>query len=275
MQEKNDLLKDIMKNVEVNKEKFKEERARKLKAIQNSSMDVGVDNIRNLTDRNEMITFIDQCYSCVNCKNSDECESSSLKHYPRIEYEQGAYGLVYYPCGKTRGKVDANIDIQKYNDYFKNDKRNKLLELMMLGDGGYIWGDGGRGKTYTMAYVCNEFNKKGQSIFFHLASYIEKTYIDFNTRNELLEKMLSYDIVVIDDFGGHSMNKLAVRGLWETIIKQRLDSNKPTYFTSNYDLEHVIEQIAKVSYDQILAGVLRDRINMHPVLEFHDKNYRK
>ena len=275
MEEMNDVLKNIMKNVEVNKEKFKKERSRKLEIIKKANRDVGVEYIKQLEDPIDMITFIEDTYKCINCVNGDECNAENFKHYPRIEYEQGSYGLVYYPCEKRRGGIKANIEIKNYNDYWTSDTRNTMLDILLTGDGGYIYGAGGRGKTYTMAYVCNELNKQGKSIFFHLASYIEKTYVDFKTRNELLENMLNFDIVVVDDFGGHSMNKLAVRGLWETVIKQRLDSNKPIYFTSNYKLNYVIDEIAKVSGDSVLANVLNDRINMHPVLEFKDKNYSR
>lgn len=279
MEEIKDLLKQRMEDVERLKEGFKRERANKLEVIKNSNLNVNAEYITKLTDKNDIIVFIEECYKCAICENSDNCNSMTPNYQPVIEYENDEYGLVYYPCGKNRGYMNSYVDIKGFDDYWKNEKRDDILKILLKGNGAYIYGGGGRGKTYTMAHVCNELNKKGKSIFFHLASYIEKTYLkqlyDFKSDDDIVEEMLKVDILVIDDFGNNSMNKKTINGLWETVIKGRFDTNKPIYFISNYTLQNVIDTIEKVSYDSVLANVINDRINTKPVFEFKDQNYRK
>ena len=80
---------------------------------------------------------------------------------PYLYNEDDYCQIIYTSCPKRRGKIFSYIKFQEYTDFYYNDDRKKILKEMLKGNGGYIHGKGGRGKTYTMAYVANILNLQG------------------------------------------------------------------------------------------------------------------
>lgn len=244
------------------------------KDILKSNLDINAHLIEFLDDPIDKIVFIEENNKCLHCQNADDCQSNTPYYQPTIQQNESGYGLEYNLCNKQRGKRDGYIDIKQCEDYYNNANRTPILKELLKGKGGYIWGTGGHGKTFTLGYVANVLNKQGKSTYFNLGAKIQNEIMNFETRNEMFNKLERFDILLVDDFGGERWTKNTILSCWVPLIKSRIDNNKPIYFSSNYSLKAIMKSIA-VEVDETTANIIFDRIMLQPVLEFKDKNYRK
>ena len=242
-------------------------------AIKKANLNLNVERVSEL-EYNSKVTFLEQAYNCVKCKNADICPQNAKFNQPIIVFEDNTYYLAYQKCNKRRGKIHSYIDITKYDDYYKNEDRDKILTQLLKGEGGYIFGLGGRGKTYTMSYVANHFNKQGKNIYFDLANSIQKNVMNFDTRNKTLDDLIEADYLFIDDIGGDKFTENNVYSCWTMIIKMRIDKKKPIYFSSNFSLDTILKKIENVT-DKTTSQILLDRLSLQGVWEFKDINYRR
>lgn len=247
------------------------------KNIMNSKLDVNAHLIEFLDDPIDKLVFIEELNKCLNCSNPDECPAQVAHYQPTIQQHNESYTLDYQICNKQRGAYNTYINIKECENYYNNANREPILKELLKGEGGYIWGNGGHGKTFTLGYIANELNKKGLSIYFNLSATIQKVVMNYDdklTAMELLNRIENCDILLIDDFGGERWTKNSLLSCWVPIIKTRIDNRKPIYFSSNYSLETIMRSI-EVETDETTANIVYDRIKTQPVFEFKDKNYRK
>ena len=237
-----------------------------------------IKNYDKLDELNKMIYDI-QIDICNNCKGFDNCKQDLIGIKPVItkNYLNELWEISGVECGKQRGKWHSHLDIKSYNDIYSNDNRKNIVRFLLKGKGGFIFGDGGNGKTYTLGYIANEFNKQGKSIYFDLANNITNKVWDFNTRQETLDKIIDVDIFILDDFGGESYVSHngfnTIYDCWIPILKNRIDNGKTTYISSNYSIGILHDRINGAT-DEITANILMDRIRTLGVMNFKDKNYR-
>ena len=247
------------------------------KNIINSKLDVNAHLIEFLDNPVDKIVFIEELSKCLSCTNSDECRLAIPYYYPTIQQSENCYELEYHDCVKKRGYRNDYIDIRQCDNYFRNENRTPIVTELLKGKGGYIWGNGGHGKTFTLGYVANHLNKQGKSIYFNLSANIQKIIMDYDNKEfalEVLDKVTHCDVLLIDDFGGERWTKNSILTCWVPIIKSRIDNNLPIYFSSNYSLESIMKAIES-EVDKTTANIIYDRIKMQPVYEFKDKNYRR
>jgi|LGOV01.1.fsa_nt_gb DNA replication protein DnaC len=237
-----------------------------------------IKNYNKLSILDKMI-YDSQVEICKTCPGIDKCKQDLIGIIPIItkSYLTNEWGLSGTECGKQRGNCYSHLDIKSYVDIYKNDNRNNIVDHLLKCKGGFIYGDGGHGKTYTLGYIANEFNKKGKNIYFDLANNITRNVFDFKTRQETLDNCIKAEILIIDDFGGESY--MAVNGFhtvydcWIPILKNRIDNGKITYISSNYNLNSLSDRLEKAT-DKITATIIMDRIKTIGVINFKDKNYR-
>ena len=237
-----------------------------------------IENYDKLNELNKLI-YKSQIAICDECNGFDRCnqDSKGIKPIIAMDNLSKIWNIVGTPCGKQRGNWYSHLNIKEYNDIYSNDKRDGIVNHLLKGKGGFIYGDGGNGKTYTLGYIANEFNKAGKTIYFDLANNISKKVFEFDTRQSTLNDIYNTDIFILDDFGGE--NFVAYKGfntifdVWLPIIKNRVDSKKTTYISSNYDLNTLAKRIKEVT-DEITSTILMDRIKTLGVINFKDKNYR-
>ena len=96
---------------------------------------------------------------------------------------------------------------------------------------------------------------------------------NFDVKDQTLRDIQNADVFILDDFAGEQMTKFVIFSVWIPILKNRLDNNKTTYISSNYNLNQIAERIAKET-DKVTASILLDRISKLGVSNFKDKNYR-
>ena len=124
-------------------------------------------------------------------------------------------------------------------------------EALDNGYGIYIFGNSGVGKTLLTACMCNELtNQVKQCLFTNFFEISKSIRATFNSREEseerLVDRLCDIDFLFIDDLGTERV-KSNGDDTWlqekiYDIINKRYNAKKPTIFTSNYNLNDLINR---------------------------------
>lgn len=265
----------IQEMLEKNKEKFANERNRKYNELKKANMDINAHLVSQLEDEIDKIVFVEENYKCLKCRNPENCLANNWKHQPRIELNNGEYGLVYYHCKNSRGRINSYIEIKSCNDYYGSVDKKKVVDELIRNKCGYLSGIAGRGKTYIMRYIANHFNKQGKSVYLHLASDIKRNMLNYKDRIDIetLEEIENVDVLIIDDFYNEAFTPMTIERVWTPIIKKRIDNKKGIYLISNYTYASFIKEIELVK-DKTEKEVIDTRLKHLPKIDLREKNLR-
>ena len=241
---------------------------------------------------------------CSKCKGLYECPHSipGLVYYPNKE-KNGDLRFDYMACkylqeheaqekNKStcfeepeiiRNASMADIDVTDkkrikvlkwVKDYYKNYKKDKHAK------GCYLHGSFGSGKTYILAALLNELAKGGaKPIIIYYPEMLRVLRESFN--DDFADKMYDLehaDLLLIDDIGAESVSEWNRDEILGTILQYRMESNLPTFFTSNLTIEELEINLsqAKGRIDEIKARRIIERIKqLTEDLELMSENRRK
>lgn len=160
--------------------------------------------------------------------------------------------------------------LKNFYDTYKDKPNQKGL---------YLHGSFGSGKTYLICAMLNELSKSGVSITIVyypelLRSLKEAFETDFASRINKLKKV---DILFLDDIGAEAVTPWARDEILGTILQYRMDSNLPTFFTSNLTIDELEGHLSntKTGVDKVKARRIIERIkNLTDDIELISKNRR-
>ena len=177
----------------------------------------------------------------------------------------------------------ADIDVTDKNrahvlkwvkEYYKEYKKDKHAK------GCYLHGSFGSGKTYILAALFNELAKNGaKAIIIYYPEMLRVLRESFN--DDFADKMYDLehcDLLLFDDIGAESVSEWNRDEILGTILQYRMESNLPTFFTSNLTLEELEINLsqAKGKVDVIKARRIIERIKQLTTdLELMSENRRK
>ncbi len=134
--------------------------------------------------------------------------------------------------GKDRSRSKAVNQLMKYI------KRTKDSGLQT--DGLYLSGELGTGKTFLMCYMLYEFAKIGLTgAIVYMPDFIEELKSMFSEPHKMKETvdiLKQTDLLIFDDIGAENLNPWARDHIMGAILNYRMN-RKPTFYTSNYDLD--------------------------------------
>lgn len=116
----------------------------------------------------------------------------------------------------------------------------RLAERIALGDGFYIWGDNGTGKTHLACAAALICLRGGMSVRFATATKLLDELREFGPgQRELLESLVKCDLLVVDDLGKEgAATPRAAQKLFDLFNdrynEQTLAEPKPVIVTSNF-----------------------------------------
>lgn len=146
--------------------------------------------------------------------------------------------------------------------------------------GCYLHGSFGSGKSFILASLLNELARKGvnTTIIYYpemLRVLKESFYDDFDVKMDLLKKS---DVLLIDDIGAEAVTSWSRDEILGTILQYRMDSELPTFFTSNLTIEELEAHLSntKGSVDIVKSKRIIERIkHLTEDLELISDNRRK
>ena len=135
------------------------------------------------------------------------------------------------PNEKYRVMTLENSDIplpivQNYTDNWESMFANNV--------GLYLWGNTGSGKTYMAAAIANLLVDRGVKVYMDGVTALTNMLGDVygGRRDEVIYRIRSCDLLVIDDFGVERSTEFAQQQAYD-LLEYRVETNKPMIVTSN------------------------------------------
>ncbi|MFC4303900.1 ATP-binding protein [Cohnella boryungensis] len=104
----------------------------------------------------------------------------------------------------------------------------------------YLKGDFGTGKTYLAGYLLQRLAKEGFSgVIVYMPEFVEDAkamMFDAQKLKEVVSLMKDADLLVFDDIGAENLTPWVRDHVLGAILNYRMN-RKPTFYTSNHDLE--------------------------------------
>lgn len=161
----------------------------------------------------------------------------------------------YLLCGIKSGLHDKTLDdftndedaLEKVKKYIR-----KSRSMYRDGLGLYLWGSNGTGKTHLMSCSFMELISKGYKVrLFSMDEIVDKftsSWYSDEDKHELNNILRNIDFLGIDEFG-KNVDKDGnpvylpdlVKRVMESVIRFRVQMNKPIWITSNTDPKYVNE----------------------------------
>lgn len=228
---------------------------------------------------------------CANCKGLGNCPYviKGLIEYPVVEDE--IIRFVYKKCKyKLKDEKDTeylkNVSFYKMPEELKKasfkkiykDDANRLETVKALKEfydnylknqkvkGIYLHGNFGCGKSYLIAALFNELAKKDiKSTIVYFPELLRSLKSGFGNDNEFdrrFEEIKETQILLIDDIGAEKVTEWSRDEILGNILQYRMDSNLPTFFTSNLSMEELEANLAitKNKTDLVKARRIIERI---------------
>lgn len=142
----------------------------------------------------------------------------------------------------------------------------ELLASIQKEQGIYLCGKPGVGKTYLMSCAANKFAHDGRKVaFINTAQLISelKMRMQDGTNDVYMNTLKKVDVLFVDDIGGENVTPWSRDEILMPLFNERMEKNRLTYFTSNYNFEELEDHFAidaKGNKDVIKANRLLERI---------------
>jgi DNA replication protein DnaC len=168
------------------------------------------------------------------------------KRYENVMFESPGTGM--NPSFDT-----ALNHCKKYCENFK--------QMLKTGQGMYIYGGFGVGKTHLTACISNELMKNFVPVLFtylfEISKAIKSTFdkasfgkasasISSETEQSLIEKFSKINLLIFDDLGKEifikNENDTWIQNVLFDLINRRYNDLKSTIFSSNYSLKELVEK---------------------------------
>ena len=157
--------------------------------------------------------------------------------------------LYDYTFAKDNG---INPEIKLAHNYVSNWKEMKANASGLL-----IWGDVGTGKSFFAGCIANALLEKGVPVLMTNFSRILNTLtgIHFEDRNQFINSLNRYSLLIIDDLGIERNSDFALEQVFN-VIDSRYRSGKPLIVTTNLtldDLRNPEDTAHSRIYDRLLS----------------------
>lgn len=240
--------------------------------------------------------------NCESCKSLMECKNkvTGYVYYPTIIADKLEFNYVacryqneilkneksavtYYDMPiliKQARMKDIDVSDKKrmpiikwLKDFYDHYESNKNLK------GLYLHGSFGSGKTFLIASLLNELAIQGTKV---VVVYFPDFILSLKNFNEdyveRINELKKASVLFLDDMGAQPITEWSRDEVLGSIVQYRMDSNLPTFFTSNYNLEELEAKLSssKGKEEKIAARRIIERIKqLTDQIEMVSVNRRK
>ena len=144
-------------------------------------------------------------------------------------------------AGIPKRFLNATVQHQSLLDYLESFEGS-------AGQGLYIYGSVGRGKSYSAAALANAFVDAGyRTVFTTASAMLERIKASFSGNGEtesVISKYAACDILVLDDLGKEDAKEWSSNMMF-LVINARYEGMRPTIFTSNYSIQTLSKRLGR------------------------------
>lgn len=231
-----------------------------------------------------------QSKQCDNCLGYDSCKNMLQGYSPILRVENNEIHLSYEKC-HSRLLFEKEQEQKKLIESLYMPK--EILEATMEGidldpnrsiaikemdqfiseiqngiprKGIYFYGPFGVGKTYFLGAIANELKKYNlSSMLIYMPEFVReiKSSIKDDSINEKIDYFKKADVLMLDDIGAETHSAWFRDEVLGTILQYRMMERLPVFFTSNYSMEQLEDQLAKSTrgdIETVKAGRIMERI---------------
>lgn len=204
--------------------------------------------------------------NCLNCPGLDKCPNKVKGYCYKPEKESTLINFSYIACPKLEQELvnnayQDNINLYEmpsemkkasFKDLYKDDKARlpiiKYFKEFMnhynddnKPKGLYLNGSFGSGKTYLISALFNEMAKKGiRSAIVYYPEFLRGLKSSFQTDyNDKFNYIKKVPLLLLDDIGAENCSSWSRDEVLGPILQYRMESDLPTFFTSNLNLEEL------------------------------------
>ena len=135
-------------------------------------------------------------------------------------------------------------------------------------------GNSGLGKTFLSNCIANEILKKGKTVLYQTAPVMLDAILDYRfgkSDKNILDNILSVDLLIIDDLGAESLNGMKISDLFNIINSRLLNSGKitKTIISTNLSINNLFN-----TYEERIISRIRGNYKICPFFG-DDIRYKK
>ena len=102
-----------------------------------------------------------------------------------------------------------------------------------------LWGGVGTGKSFLAGYIANALMEQEVPVrMTNFARILNELNSSFSGRNDIVDKLCRYPLLIIDDFGMERGTEYALEQIYN-IVDSRYRSRKPLIVTTNLTLDEI------------------------------------
>ncbi len=211
-------------------------------------------------------------------RHPTECACRKAERIKREEAEKHRKHLQIVEDLKRNGFINDEMRNWTFENLWKQRKQSEIARIFVedFADmqkenmGLLFWGNVGTGKSYLAGCIANALMEKEIPVrMTNFATILNDLMASFNGRNEYIENLCRYPLLIIDDFGMERGTEYSLEQIYN-VIDSRYRSNKPLIVTTNltHDAIKNPQDTAHARiYDRLLAMC-------NPVL-FDGENFRE
>lgn len=262
---------------------------------------------------NRLFQFAREYKNCKSCPGLERCPNDFTGHYTKLTVDT-MNGITYINDHKVTCKkklaqqtqdavrhrirsfyVDEQALNQGYSfteivelDHERASAVDRVMDYILLTkesglqkQGLYLNGKFGTGKTFLMCYMLYELAKAGLSgVIVYMPDFVEDLKAMFpepQKLKETIEIMKETDLLIFDDLGAENLNPWVRDHVMGSILNYRMN-RKPTFYTSNYELDALEKHFSFTNKDgdeEYKGQRIMDRIRPFvEVIEVNGENKR-
>ena len=189
----------------------------------------------------EVIAFGSVHKPFCNCECEKQRLANEKENKVQLEFKNRVKDL------RRNGFPDADMMQWTFaNDDMENEQITKAMkryvenfpELKKQGKGLLLYGNVGRGKTYSACEVANALIDKGYSVLVTNFSRVLNTLQSTYEKQEYIDSLNEYALLVIDDLGIERSTEYAKEQVYN-VIDARYRANLPMIITTNLSIDMI------------------------------------
>ncbi|MFD0671626.1 ATP-binding protein [Cohnella sp. GCM10027633] len=177
---------------------------------------------------------LDEKIACAKW-TANEHQLQIRKRITSFFVDESMIGAEYDPYEMATNDLSRKPAVNAMLNYIEKTRSEGLQKK-----GLYLMGDFGTGKTYLAGYLLQRLAKEGFSgVIVYMPEFVEDAkalMLEPQQLKETVSLMKEADLLVFDDIGAENLSPWVRDHVLGAILNYRMN-RKPTFYTSNHDLE--------------------------------------